>query len=58
MLGRVITCNHGQNTMEKTLTTSKSFKPKLNIKQKKNKKQKKKEKKEKVFQFTEHFHGE
>ena len=44
--------------MEKTLTTSKSFKPKLNIKQKKNKKQKKKEKKEKVFQFTEHFHGE
>ena len=58
MLGRVITCNHGQNTMEKTLTTSKSFKPKLNTKQKKEKKQKKKEKKEKVFQFTEHFHGE
>ena len=58
MLGRVITCNHGQNTMEKTLTTSKSFKPKLNIKQKKKKKKKKKEKKEKVFQFTEHFHGE
>ena len=44
MLGRVITCNHGQNTMEKTLTTSKSFKPKLNIKQKKKKTKVKREK--------------
>ena len=61
MLGRVITCNHGQNTMEKTLTTSKSFKPKLNIKQKKKKNKRKKRKKKKSSNsqniFTENNYG-